>query len=345
MDVFEATVTIEKKDASEFSDEEFNDIRSLIAKKAYENSEYEYMKYIAASAKMSNKNKRINLSINLGYKIDDINAKEINEKIFQKYVDDIKQQIPSQYNVDKTIFDKQCPKILYKYCSFSATTICNLLREQIYFNSFHEFNDPFEFPDVISSKCDKIEDAGIACFTSKPDNILMWSHYADYHAGMCIGYDREKLKDIGWRDRISKEEPANGTNEDCISAELFKAIYVESYPISLGHEYKDDCITVCSKYSDWSYEDEYRLVSLRAIKRPLTHARKAVKEIYLGTRFFEKLVNSKDEENRKNRLKGLIKFLEINNEVKLMKMEPAKDKYALCSTDMNIDSLKEYLYK
>ena len=36
---------------------------------------------------------------------------------------------------------------------------------------------------------EKIEDYGIACFTTKNDNTLLWSHYADEHQGICLEFD------------------------------------------------------------------------------------------------------------------------------------------------------------
>ena len=36
---------------------------------------------------------------------------------------------------------------------------------------------------------------GILSLTSKPDNITMWSHYADSHKGICVGLDKNILFD------------------------------------------------------------------------------------------------------------------------------------------------------
>ena len=32
--------------------------------------------------------------------------------------------------------------------------------------------------------------AGVCCFAGKPETTLMWSHYADYHKGVCLQYER-----------------------------------------------------------------------------------------------------------------------------------------------------------
>ena len=33
----------------------------------------------------------------------------------------------------------------------------------------------------------------IRCFTPDPTNTLMWSHYAESHKGVCVGFSLEKL--------------------------------------------------------------------------------------------------------------------------------------------------------
>lgn len=37
---------------------------------------------------------------------------------------------------------------------------------------------------------------GILAITSKPDNLLMWAHYADSHTGFRVGLDRDILYDV-----------------------------------------------------------------------------------------------------------------------------------------------------
>ena len=42
---------------------------------------------------------------------------------------------------------------------------------------------------------DDLEQFGISCFTTKHDNFLMWSHYADNHRGVCLEFDFSKEVD------------------------------------------------------------------------------------------------------------------------------------------------------
>jgi len=46
-------------------------------------------------------------------------------------------------------------------------------------------------------KRELFRDTGILCLTSERDNILMWSHYANNHEGMCLELDAEKLRSLG----------------------------------------------------------------------------------------------------------------------------------------------------
>jgi hypothetical protein len=36
---------------------------------------------------------------------------------------------------------------------------------------------------------DKKNDYKLSCFSAKKDEVLMWSHYADMHRGICIGFN------------------------------------------------------------------------------------------------------------------------------------------------------------
>ena len=38
---------------------------------------------------------------------------------------------------------------------------------------------------------------GVTCFAERPDNVLMWSHYANSYAGICIEYDFSRINTYG----------------------------------------------------------------------------------------------------------------------------------------------------
>lgn len=94
------------------------------------------------------------------------------------------------------------------------------------------------------------EDIGVACFSEVPDSILMWSHYADYHKGICLEYDKTDLL-------------TNRAAELC----LFPVLYEERMPDTGETLFTGEPIeiarmlyqTVFTKHISWSYEKEWRL--------------------------------------------------------------------------------------
>ncbi|MFS0687807.1 DUF2971 domain-containing protein [Sporosarcina sp. 179-K 8C2 HS] len=88
----------------------------------------------------------------------------------------------------------------------------------------------------------------VACFTETHDNILMWSHYAQNHEGICIEYDFSSL-DYTSR-TIQSLSPVKYTNK------LFDTNdYSNRTPID------EIQLAALSKFDSWEYENEWRLIS------------------------------------------------------------------------------------
>ena len=85
------------------------------------------------------------------------------------------------------------------------------------------------------------KNTGIYCFTKSEDNILMWSHYANEHKGICLEFDHSA--------------PA-----------LFSAAkvnYCFDYPkVNYFTSTYDELMNIryFTKAKDWEYEQEYRIV-------------------------------------------------------------------------------------
>ena len=45
---------------------------------------------------------------------------------------------------------------------------------------------------LVDSYLKTLNSKGIGCFTIDPTNFMMWSHYANYHKGFCLGFDYSK---------------------------------------------------------------------------------------------------------------------------------------------------------
>ena len=112
---------------------------------------------------------------------------------------------------------------------------------------------------------DAIEDARknalISCFSKRKDSLLMWSHYADSHKGVCIEYERPDNDDF--LDVIYQAKRPE--------AELYKAV---SHAIALSimsggdleaahfENIKELAKPFLVKSLEWKYEEEIRCLYL-----------------------------------------------------------------------------------
>lgn len=109
---------------------------------------------------------------------------------------------------------------------------------------------------------------GIFCMTSEPDNILMWSHYAEAHTGFCLAFNTGNrffsralpIKDEGYRiDRpcLNLIEPIDP--DKIVEALLTKAI-------------------------GWKYEHEWRIVDHKNGPGVQIYPSEALSSVILGCR-------------------------------------------------------------
>lgn len=151
----------------------------------------------------------------------------------------------STKNYSIQIHCRKLPDQLFRYTPFCPDRLKELFCDDLlYLPSPSHFNDPFDCSLDEESRLTFIE-AGIGCFSTKNDNILMFSHYADCHQGICFGIDPIKLVK-------SMSEMNNG-----IKAE-FRPIWYFSVLPALDFKTQPALCATC-KDDLWSYEDEYRL--------------------------------------------------------------------------------------
>lgn len=87
------------------------------------------------------------------------------------------------------------------------------------------------------------KNAGIFSVSAKRDNLLMWSHYADSHRGICIEFKTTDGKLFG--------------------CDLQHIDYDVNYPkLSIYDEPNVEFVKRCvgTKSSDWTYEEEWRII-------------------------------------------------------------------------------------
>lgn len=189
--------------------------------------------------------------------------------------------------------------ILYKY--FPPDRIDVLKNGTIRFTQLAALNDPFDCRprflkaaelSTSSSADDCCRDAhvqglqealmmherqsiGIVCLTEKPDNLLMWAHYAQNHEGFVVGFDTEhpffskSSSGLGLR-KVKYSEKRPSLPKRMVEEEMleqppinpfgFVSIFGFSSNNKFGYEYADGDDFRFVKSRDWGYEEEWRLV-------------------------------------------------------------------------------------
>jgi len=136
------------------------------------------------------------------------------------------------------------------------------------------------WPEIIS------KDIGILCLSKNPENILMWSHYANSHSGVLVEFDEEN--------EFFNQLDINSDNKD-IDEFYGKAMPVNYRRSRPTFEFFDKSWPdmFLTKSIDWSYEEEHRmLMPLSEADRVINDhihlfeiPEEAFKAVYFGVNF------------------------------------------------------------
>jgi len=105
---------------------------------------------------------------------------------------------------------------------------------------------------------------GMLCLTKDPRNLLMWSHYAEHHKGICLEFEFPLPNDdIDNGFTIFNEETkrtvGNAITLDTVEYSTKKPMPFEADNIT-NDTMKLFTRQILTKSSDWSYEKEWRLL-------------------------------------------------------------------------------------
>ena len=109
---------------------------------------------------------------------------------------------------------------------------------------------------------------GLISLTTKPDNLLMWAHYANCHRGFVVGLSSEILYEV-------------------IGGTIGPVNYVEDFPFmplfpENGEDVQHMIKMLNSKSPHWTYENEYRLTKSESANKAFQLPVEAITEIVLG---------------------------------------------------------------
>lgn len=121
---------------------------------------------------------------------------------------------------------------------------------------------------------DQIASTGVYSFGGDPRSILMWSHYASNHTGVCLQFERAADPDT-FLQAISVE----------YSEEYPEVNWITDAREGLGR-------AMLRKYVGWSYEKESRIILLGRVRQFLDFRPEALKGIIIGCRAKEDTITS-----------------------------------------------------
>lgn len=181
-------------------------------------------------------------------------------------------------------------ELLYKYKDVSKYTLEIFINKEIYFPVSSLFNDPFDSQLLPSSFVQELKDLGyllesdrlsshepyvkerllnygIYSLSKKNDDILMWSHYAKSHTGICIGFSEKithHFSDYDWPFWVydvvyEVDHPFKKILEDFNTRTRFNSGNKFLDHCQLSQALLDAALTV--KHENWQYEHEVRVIS------------------------------------------------------------------------------------
>jgi hypothetical protein len=155
-------------------------------------------------------------------------------------------------------------KVFYKYRGVAnlERTLDIIVEGRLYAAQFTELNDPMEglylYDDQVLTELERARikdrklDHRIVSLSKKHTSTLMWSYYADGHAGIVIGVN-------------------------LLGREAREIKYLGPKKIAGGGQW-DEVEILCQKYKQWTHEGEYRVF----IPHTNLYIQVEVKEIIFG---------------------------------------------------------------
>ena len=183
-----------------------------------------------------------------------IDDKEINKSfdLFKNY--SLQQEIKKLNIIIKNKINKQEK---FKYIE-GINELCESIKSSYFHDQLANINESFSL-NVKDTKAYIRKCTFITCFSYRNNSILMWSHYGDFHRGVCIEIENKSiiLRDVTYTDK----RPFFDIYQD-INEILSKKVNEEKNVYGSEKTKKNIISLFCTKSKDWSYENEVRFIIL-----------------------------------------------------------------------------------
>lgn len=252
---------------------------------------------------------------------------------------------------------------IFKYRKIDDFTFRLLAKQEIHFSFPKDFNDPFDSVirlDPNSSNDDWIKwiehlkdqemakrlvlhikegktkpkpdeylmknNMLVCSFSAKNDETLMWSHYADNHKGICIGFTVHStphgmamaFENKGFRD----------PSKDGKGLRLDEVTYSKYTPQPLSAFIDEESANILmkswllTKHENWGYEQEYRILVLRdwVFTHTLQFYKPSLKSISFGV---------STEEYYKEIIRKIVEMNYVGQDVEFYQAVPKQNSYLI----------------
>ena len=159
-----------------------------------------------------------------------------------------------------------------------------------------------------------MEGIGVLSLSRNPRNILMWSHYADFHKGFVVEFKIPKKLPILEKQRVDLWLP-------CLKVNYSSERPVFKYGIDDSNEMINKMML--SKFSAWEYEEEERVVD--------TNKGPGIR-VYNRNRILNNVIaGAKISDKNYDELSKIVDMIrpELDSDVKLFKAVQSKTEYAI----------------
>jgi hypothetical protein len=139
------------------------------------------------------------------------------------------------------------------------TWVDQILQTDVYEKTIANFSQLY-----VEKELERLE---VLCLSRKRDDILMWSHYAEQHTGICLGFDTKKwpilqdhAKHINYQDKYPRVNALGPRRESAVQDIVFR------------------------KSTRWCYEEEWRVVRAATESQQYIFPPEALVEVIFGYR-------------------------------------------------------------
>ena len=145
---------------------------------------------------------------------------------------------------------------LYKYHTVNKNLVWSLSNSKNWYSKLLYLNDPYEafFEDNSGTEVYKKFKAKlcVCSFSKNKEEILMWSHYADEHRGVCLEFDCIEDDDLNRSiHHINYDNKISSIKEVKVDKTGHLSLNINSNGKWLIH-----------KLETWKYEDEARIITI-----------------------------------------------------------------------------------